>query len=320
MIARDGHYQQRNAGKCPTSCHDSRATILWCLRWVVAFQCIGIAGRYALSANECESDVYEWLFFDLGWPEPTAQLIDDLGAYGCLFAAILLVLNGFIAGLLASQEPSHGRQPSRWEWYSRWIDTLALFFVAFWVLGMAATHSVRGEVFAELTLGELAVRVLVPIALALLICEFDYSSQQLLAVATWLLTFAVAITFAVHGYKSLLWHGPFVDLVLLSDMRLFHLGIEQVTAQDFLTVIGWCDIAVAVALLTTRWPSATLYLATWYMATWGGITAASRMTAYGLVAWPETLIRTANWGAPLGLMLLLRHGARVESSRNTAGL
>jgi hypothetical protein len=164
---------------------------------------------------------------------------------------------------------------------------------------MAATHLMRGDVYAELSFGEYAVRFVAPAGLLLLIWGVKFSSQQLIAFAIWLLAIGAAATFVVHGYKALKLHGPFIDLILLSDMRYFHLELTQSTTERWLLIIGWLDIAMAIILLATRWPIAALY-----MAAWGLITALSRMTAFGQMGWPETVIRSANWGVPLAIFLI----------------
>lgn len=268
--------------------------ILWCLRIVITVQCVGVAGRYLFSPNECESDVFGYLFFDAGWPEKLAQLIDDVGAYGCVVSAIVLIVAG-----LVSLTPSAIQPPPKSGWVSRYLEYAALVFIATWAFFLAAAHMIRGEVYAEFALAEQAVRFVTPLAMVLLLRYSINSSVILVRAATIGLTLAVVATFAVHGYIAQELYGPFVDLILLSDMRLFKFGIEQSTAETFLEFIGWADIVVAALLLLTRWRMIAAY-----MMIWGLITAASRLTAFGFVAWPESLIRIANAGAPLVLLLL----------------
>ena len=266
--------------------------ILWCFRIVIALQCVGIGGRYVLSSNESESDVYGFLFFDHGWPEYSAQLIDDIGAYVCLFSGLILIVNGIVLS----------RKPSlRLLRIILLVDTALLIIVASWTFILAATHSVRGEVYAELTLGELAVRFATPVAMLIYLRGFGNSSKKFTLIATGVLTIAVTATFAVHGYKAQLLYGPFTDLILLTDQRLFQSDMEQATAESLLYLIGWTDIIVAGLLLFTRWR-----VVSFYMMLWGLISASSRLTAFGFAAWPETLIRSANWGAPLLLLCLIQ--------------
>ncbi len=266
-----------------------------CLRVVIALQSLGIAGRYLLSANETESDVYGYLYFDLGIPESMAQAIDDVGAGGCLLSASVLLANGLLVGIGSSLH-SRFRKPSA----VRWLDRAALLWVAAWSIVMAAAHTVRGDAFAELSFGEYAVRFAAPVAFMLILAARNVSAtNRRTKVAFWMLSIGAAATFAVHGYKAIGSYGPFVDLILLTDSRLWHFEVSQLTAERCLLVIGWVDLLVAAMLLLWRWPSAAIY-----MTVWGLLTSVSRLTAYGETAWPETLIRAANWGVPLAVLLL----------------
>ena len=187
-----------------------------------------------------------------------------------------------------------------------------LIFVAAWSFLLAAAHTARGGSYAEFAIGEHAVRFTTPLALLLLLCSSSAVSVRLARVAAILLTFAVVATFAAHGYVAQRLHGPFVDLILLTDMNCFHLGIEQSTAETLLKIIGWADILVGVLLMMTRWKAVAAY-----MIIWGLITASSRMTAFGILAWPETLIRVANGGAPLVLFMLYR-SLKPDSEKSAA--
>jgi hypothetical protein len=289
--------------------HRSSVAVLWCLRIVIVIQCVGIAGRYVLSTYESESDVYGLLYFDLGWPEKVAQLIDDVGGWGCLVSAVVLVVNGCVSdrNSLGRGLADHAPAESRLCFI---VDAIVLIFVATWTISLGASHMIRGELYAELALGELAVRFFAPIGLLLLLQAASASSRKLMLIATGLLTVAAAMTFAVHGYKAIQQYGPFVDLILLSDNRIFGIGPKQATTESILLIIGWTDIVVAALLLATRWRVVAAY-----MFLWGLITAFSRMTALGMVAWPETLIRSANAGVPLVLWFLYQNRFSARSPR-----
>ena len=274
----------------------SPSAALWCLRIVILLQSIGIGGRYLLSRNESESDVYGWLFFDHGWPETVAQQIDDWGTIACFSAGWAIVLAAVIGVAIrgrARQTSIEGFRTSRLQQVA---TSLAAMVVAIWMLAVATTHMARGGVYAELTLGEQAVRFAAPLVLMVLTLQPRWRRLALL-----LLLGSSAITFLVHGYKAIQCYGHFTDLILLTDARLTGMSLRQSTAEFSLVVIGIIDIAVAVLLVATRWR----WLAG-YMVLWGAITAASRMTALGWPAWPETFIRATNWGVPLACLLLLR--------------
>ena len=257
--------------------------LLWCLRVVVFLQCIGVGGRYYLSANEVESDIYGYLFFDNAWPESTAQRIDDVGTLACLGAGCVVAL----AALFRS-------------FWSRVVETLAATLIGAWMLSLAISHMLRGDVYSELSLGEHAVRYAAPLTLALLAVRG--SNRFSLALATIVLTLASSATFIVHGYKACEIYGPFVDLILLSAANWTRFDLEQSHVETSLRVIGVIDIMAAAAIATLRWRWIALY-----MFAWGAISAASRLTALGSVAWPELLIRSANWGVPLCVAILIGH-------------
>ena len=282
---------------------NTRRFVQWSLRIVIAIQCLGVAGQFVLSEFETESSVYGFLFFECDWPEPLSQLIDDIGAYGCLAAAFVVLGNGFVSNWFSEQDVDSVTSK-----IFRLADTGVLLFVATWAFALAATQMIRDGVFAELTIGEQAVRFVTPIALLVLTGKWIVTSEKRLRIGAGLLAVATAITFAVHGYKAQQLYGPFTDLILLSNQRIFHFDITQSTAERILTVIGWLDLLLAALLLTIRWRGVVIY-----MTLWGMITAFSRVSAFGIVAWPETLVRSANSGAPFVLLLLYRYLATSKS-------
>lgn len=263
-----------------------------CLRVVVVVQCFGLGARYLFSSLETESDVYGWLYFDCDWPESIAQSIDNMGALTTLFAGGILCLNG----LLLRKSPSD----SSWTRIAGWMDRAAAVWIAIWMLLIAAAHMMRAAVFAELSLFEHAVRYIAPLALAvgggMGVASCVSSARTRIAVI--LLAVAASLTFAAHGYKAYECYAPFIDLILLSDMQWTEAGITQATAEKLLVAIGIADILVALVLLVFR-----SRFAAFYMVVWGLVTAASRMTALGLEAWPETLIRIANGGVPIVILI-----------------
>ncbi|QDT03793.1 hypothetical protein K227x_21780 [Rubripirellula lacrimiformis] len=285
-----------NAPAPPTfSDHSATRRMMACLRMVVVIECFGLGGRYLFSSFETESDIYGWLYFDCHWSETVAQAIDNGGALATLVAGGLLCVTGWWMG----QNPN-GPSGSK---LVRWLDRAAASWIAIWMLLLAAAHMMRAAVFAELALPEHAVRYAAPLALA--VCGGAGWGAPLKASAqlrrtsniVLMLTVAAACTFAAHGYKAYQCYAPFTDLILLSDMQWTDTGCTQATAEQVLVVIGIADIIVALVLLVfrSRW-------AAFYMVVWGFVTAASRMTALGSDAWPETLIRIANGGVPLALL------------------
>lgn len=283
-----------------------------CLRIVVAIQCLGIAGRYLLIPSEQESSIYGLLFFDLGWHEGTAQAIDDTGGWICLLAAIVVGLN-FAFDLIADGRKNR----TRLHRCISGLELLLLGFVSLWFLSLASAEMMRGGVYTEWAIPEQAVRIISPVALAIalamgLALRNQANSPALTKVISGMLQIAVAATFAVHGYKAIVGYGPFVDLILLSEPFPFLGGVSQSTAERWLWIVGWIDVGLALAIVCVRWRSVALY-----MAFWGFLTAASRMLALGFEAWPESLIRVANGGAPLALFFLFQHLKQVKMSVTT---
>lgn len=259
-----------------------------CLRVVVVLQFFGLGGRYLYSSFETESDVYGWLYFDCNWSESLAQSIDNAGSLLTFVAGGVLC----VTGLLMWSMPAE----SRWLSVVQKLDRVAAGWGAFWMLLIAAAHMMRAAVFAELALPEHAVRYVAPLALAVCggVGAASCSSSNRTRVAVMMLAVAASLTFAAHGYKASKCYAPFTDLILLSEMQWIDAGTTQATAEKMLVVIGVVDIFAAAALLAFRSRVAALY-----MVVWGLVTATSRMTALGMEAWPETLIRIANGGVPL---------------------
>jgi len=167
---------------------------------------------------------------------------------------------------------------------------------------MGIGQTIRGDLFARITLLEIAVRLGTPVTLIIFLRLKNLNVKNYLFDAGLIiLLLATSTTFAVHGYKAIELYGTFLDYLLLSQLFGFPLVTNQQTAETLLWIIGWIDIGLAVALVALRWQGVALY-----MAAWGLLTAFSRVTASGLEAWPEVLIRAANAGAPLTLFFLFR--------------
>lgn len=287
------------ASKWPASKWPASKWLDGCLRIVVAIQCLGLSGSYLFSPNERESDVFEWLLFDWGWPEPVVQTIDNTGVWLTLAAGGLLCVIGWIK----HQSPAHDASSRSW---LCWLDELAAWWIAGWVFLITFAHMIRATLWAELTLAEDAVRYIAPLVLVILIRHpvsigatgtAGIERTRATRVAMGLLLIAASATFAAHGYKAMMCYGPFTDLILLSNRQWTHFDLSQGLVERILAVIGVMDLLIAVLLIVTRWRTVAFY-----MALWGTIAAASRMTAYGMNAWPDTLLRAANGGVPLAIL------------------
>ena len=161
----------------------------------------------------------------------------------------------------------------------------------------------RGYTFSEWAIAAQAPRYLTPFAIILLLVGlhriglgrgFHIAGRLVLRVA-------LAVVFAVHGLEALQAHPGFIDLIISSASNLVGWRVPERTATQTLLVIGYVDIAVALALLI--WPRTPIL---WWAAFWGGLTALSRVTAYGFGAYPDVVVRATHVLVPLALGMLAR--------------
>jgi hypothetical protein len=174
---------------------------------------------------------------------------------------------------------------------------------------LARRHEL-GYVFSEWALTAQAPRYLTPLAIVFLIAGFRraelFSWCRIGGAA--ILRVALALVFAVHGLEALKAHPEFVDLVISSAANLFGVRVSERTVTLALDVIGILDLAVAAGILFRPHPAVL-----WWAAFWGALTALSRVTAYGLGAYPEVLVRMTHALAPVALWWLAR---AATSKRN----
>lgn len=279
---------------------DRRSIPAAVLRGVILLQCLGLFGIYYVGANETESDIFGLLYFDWGYPEPFAQTVDDAGTFAAMFSGVMIAALGCLRFL---QSPDSDRRPPslrRQIGWAGWLDRVSLLVLTTWFLALAVAHHIRGGPYAQLATGEHAVRFMAPLALLFCIprARDNTLHDRWRPAANVLLRIAAAATFAVHGYKAVDGYGPFLDLILLSGLSWTSWQLSESVVTVALSVIGWIDLVVAAIVLTRWWRYAAVY-----MTIWGVITAASRMTALGVDYWPATLLRAANGGVPLVLVL-----------------
>lgn len=274
----------------------------------IVLQGIGLSGRYLFSAGESESSVFGVLYFDFGWDEGLAQRIDDGGTLLCLLASAVL------CALMCIEKPSDQQAGALRRWGVAATGCCAFL----WMLAIPLAEMVRGEAYSRLALGEHAVRFILPMAGVLVWWRLRATQPDGSAggsIGRWRTVFvtAAAATFVVHGYKAIQVYPPFVDLVLLTQSRFGLNWFDQSTVESLLVGIGVMDISLGLLLLATGWRCFAFY-----MAFWGLVTACSRMTAFGFDAWPETLIRSANWGLPLAIAMLgdYRRARPAESNES----
>jgi len=245
------------------------------LRVIVAVQCFGAAAM-SLSMG-ADSTISEFLASDLNWPAEKCQQVDDYAAYGLISCGVLTLLRPCWPVLLP---------------------------VAGWFLGASIVPLVgNSSPTAILEPIEHAARYCAPLALLLL----DFWPPKLKSylgrtvACMWLLRLAAAATFAGHGIVALM-HGMdgghFVELLTVTSDKVFGWEMSADETRWTLVAIGAIDIGLALNVLVSRSKPIVVY-----MAIWGFATAASRLVVMGPQAYPEFLIRAANGGIPLVLLL-----------------
>ncbi len=254
-----------------------------------------------LWSQQGETPIFEVLLFNCGWPETAVTDIES-GSAWCQFAIAAALLSA--CGCLWSDRFARGTIAV--------VPILAL--AGSWQVLLAVAAWQRDENFRPgrswgpvedwlgnwQVFGEVAVRMAAPLAALWLLTlspaepELEQPTERPL----WLLRWAAAITFAVHGYEALRSNSRFVDLLLSADQRFLSGALSEHVSRQILLPIGVIDLALAVAILVGRWrPIAG------YMAVWGLITALSRTVHSGWDGLWETLIRAPNCGVPLAICL-----------------
>jgi acid phosphatase type 7 len=232
---------------------------------VVLLQALGLV----VGVLRESSHLGAYFFLIRGWPEASAQLLERAGAGVVLLGSLAAVFGRGtgvrLAGGLAA----------------------SLFFAL--LAGMEMRMG--GVPFSSWALPAHASRMLAPLVLAL---------WHRPGAAAWLARGAVAVTFLVHGVEALALHPHFIDFILVADMRIFGLGLTQSSAETLLILIGVQDLVLALLIVSGRDLRPVLAFA----AFWGFVTAASRMVMGGQYATHLTLMRAANGGLPLVLLLL----------------
>lgn len=257
-----------------------RLQLAWfALAAVVLLQAAGLV----LSTLREGTSVGSWLFLVLRWPERSSIVFEQAAMAGVAAASFLAVLTRRAGTRLALAALVSG-----------WFTALAL---GEWRMG--------GAPFTSLSLVAHAARIVPPLLLAL---------WQRPGATRWILRGAIAATFGAHGYEALQLHPGFVDYLLAADLYLFNFGLEQSTAELLLRVIGAVDLLVAVLVLTGRDLRSVLIWA----AAWGIVTALSRVVQGGEGALHQTLIRAANGGLPL-VLLLLSNREKMNTSMSSFG-
>lgn len=126
----------------------------------------------------------------------------------------------------------------------------------------------------------------------------------------WFLAAAAAAMFLLHAAKLIFAPDSVEVFLTRSFQRWYGYSLDRDAVQRTLWTIAAVDLGAVAALAIGRTRGSLCY-----MALWGMMTAASRVSAYGLFAWEEAFLRSANGGAALAALFLLecREPANDES-------
>ncbi|MCC5876659.1 MAG: hypothetical protein JJU11_10620 [Candidatus Sumerlaeia bacterium] len=162
-----------------------------------------------------------------------------------------------------------------------------------------AAYSFGGNHFSEWSMWSSMLRYMAPLSLAVFLLPGKVWKY---ITALWMLRIAVAVVFAVHGFQALGRHPGFIDLLIGTSRNLIGYRLTESTAVVMLQVIGVVDVIVAIAVLIGKWRPLLAWLCFW-----SAITAASRVTALGIMSYPEILLRSSHILAPVAIYTLGRH-------------
>ncbi|MDX1565177.1 MAG: hypothetical protein R3236_07215 [Phycisphaeraceae bacterium] len=242
---------------------------LWVLRIALAAQCLG-AAAYCLKSGS----TFHSVLFQIADPK------DQVGPYLDYLLAALLLLSAAVV-LIRPWKPVLG------------------FLAALFFLDACCATWLDGSFMSEWSLASRATRFATPLALYWLLLKPDQEKgKPNFKAAEWAMRIGSAAVFAAHGYKALNKSPGFIDLLIASANNLLGWPMSQETAEGLLLAIGAIDLVVAALVLGMRWS-----LVAGYMALWASVAALSRMTAFGPDWWHQTVLRAANGGLPLALML-----------------
>jgi len=150
-----------------------------------------------------------------------------------------------------------------------------------------------------------AVRFTAPAVLFVWMWPCRKMDGQGFSTTLWFMRVAVSATFWGHGLNALRGSPSHVELIQVTSINIFNHAISSPMADSILDAIGFFDFVIAILFLARQWRAVALW-----MAIWGFVTAASRLTTYGIgEGWAGAAIRIANGGLPYVIWLLWRRRA-----------
>ncbi|MCA9258693.1 MAG: hypothetical protein KDA61_05820 [Planctomycetales bacterium] len=290
--------RQHDAGSCLRSGHRL-------VRYAVALASVGWWWQLAFLG---ESPLFEWWQAPVslgGWgmPESTAYTLSHAVGWTTL-----------VAGLVVAVRPSF------------WVAMVAaavpcLTALAVWRMGegfpveAAWLPLSSRKLFPFLTH---AARAVAPLAAVALAGRPNGSLRFSAGRVAMLLRVALATTFAAHGIEAWQQNPEFIDLLIGSASLVSDEPLNQSAAEQTLAVVAMVDwLAAAACLLmpSTRAGGVPKALPTTllWMALWGGVTAASRVTAWGWYwGWFQMLIRAPHALLPIATIYFNRSTALAQ--------
>jgi hypothetical protein len=254
------------------------------LRVVVAVQCWGMAAARLHLKHDTTVGRFLAAIYEI--PQVRVDVLEDYAAYALIAAGLVTLVRPCWPVLL----PVSG-------WF------LATTAAGLWeemttaTMLDAATHTVR---------------IAVPIALILI----DFWPPSLRPTLSFcrttilLLQLATAVTFVAYGLIAMQQFrngGPLVDTIVLAVQKVWQRTLAPASVQQTLAIIGAVDVGAAFVMLTSRSRTCALWLATWGLAT-----ASLYFLAQGVTGYHESLIRVADGGAPLAVLLFWLRAVREQ--------
>lgn len=180
------------------------------------------------------------------------------------------------------------------------VAALIVAIVPF-IEALAARHT-DSYAFATMAPASHALRYGLPLALAWMVLPaWSHLGERARVLgAMWMLRLGIAAVFVAHGVQALGPHPEFTDMLIATARRwLGGYRLTESNAVAMLRVIGIVDIGVGFMVLAGRWRPLLLWLALWSL-----VTAMARVTSWGIMSYPEVLLRASHVGAPLAVWAL----------------
>lgn len=254
------------------------------LRVVVAIQCWGLAAARLHLHRETHVGRFLEAVYEI--PAPRVDFLETCAAWELVVSGLLTLVRPCWPVLLP---------------VSGWV--LADAIAGLWqdsstaMILQSVTHTIR---------------MVVPLALLLI----DFWPPALRPTLSFcrttimLLQLGVATTYSAYGLIALQQFrrgGPLVELIVQAVQKVWQRSLEPGSVQQTLAIMGAVNIAAAFVILTSRSRTCALWLSVWGLAT-----ASLYFLAQGVEGYHESLIRIADAGAPLAILMFWMRAVREQ--------